>query len=131
MNPRTLKSMLLALMTSVVLLGYGSLSYAQSTDSTPLPNDVEEAMVECDLLLEAMAKTRDDALRETNEVETERDEARGKLLFVVPRLVEVESANQRLQRQVESQPSRLVWAGVGAGVALVAGGVVVWSALAL
>jgi type II secretory pathway pseudopilin PulG len=125
-----LKLMPLVLMINVVVSGYALPSFAQNTDSS-VQSDVDLVLAECDVLLDAMALQRDRAIRESDMVETERDEARGQLKFVLPRLAEVEGTNARLQRQIEEQPSRLVWAGVGAGVALVAGGLVVYLALAL
>ena len=79
-----------------------------------------EALIECDLLLEDMAKVRDAAILATDGVETQRDEARGQLRLLLPQMRATEHENQALRLQVHDAPSRLVWASVGgAGTVIV------------
>lgn len=115
-------------LTTVVAISTAPLTvYAQSTDSRQdLDAQVEEILAECDAILNEMAAQRDAAIRNADAIETERDEVRGALKQMWPELEDLRDENQVLRLQVASQPSRLVWAGVGAGVALVVGGALIY-----
>lgn len=112
-----LKSMLLVWMIVGLSGGLNSSAFAQSTPSNPDAEAQEfQALIdECDLMLEDLASQRDRAILEADLIETERDENKGQLLFVLPRLEALEDENYELKRMIEDRPSRVTWALVGGG----------------
>jgi hypothetical protein len=112
---RKLKSTLLALMTAVVLCVSSCVCYAQSME----PEDCSPVILECEILLDEMAATRDRAIQNTDAVETERDVEAGKRL-TFEKLYYDERANAAKPRVPD-----WVWVALGATAVVVVEAIVV------
>lgn len=106
MSKLTLQTLILI----VALWMPGLNAYAQN-----LPPEVEEVLTECELVTDALVDQRNRAIQAADRAAQERDEARGKLLFLVPEYETLKDENLRLHLKVAEAPNRWVWLGVGVG----------------
>lgn len=107
-----LNKTLLILISTVLALTFASSAYGQSTE-------VDEILAECETILDEVAGQRDRAIEQGDKVAQERDEARGRLLFLIPEYETLKQENRQLLVEVADQPSRWVWLGIGLGTGVV------------
>lgn len=99
------KSRLLALTTSVLVSVFASLPSAHA-------QECDEVVVECERLMEEMAQTRDQAIADTDAVETERDTEAGKRLTFERLYYDERALNA--QKQERPRPQAGTWFALGA-----------------